>query len=130
MSLASRMLLNPQDGLGLQGQPGSRRKRTKLNSPQNPLQLAGFLQEPTWPPHPYPVGQARGEGQCVLRGLLGANKGRGLHSCQGQGTYALSGSPVQVLGGGWLVGSPQGAGQGGQPPQTTTHEGKDTGVWG
>lgn len=41
-SLASWKLLNPQKGLGLQGQPGSRR-RTKLNSPRSPFQAAGFL---------------------------------------------------------------------------------------
>lgn len=41
-SLATGRLSDPQEGAGLQGQPGSRRKGTKLNSPRRPVRAAGF----------------------------------------------------------------------------------------
>lgn len=50
-SLATWMFLKPQKRLGLQGQPGSRGKRTKSYSPCCPCQAAGFPQELNLPLH-------------------------------------------------------------------------------
>lgn len=94
-SLASRTLLNPQKGLGLQGRPCSRRKRTKLNSPWSPFQAADSCGSETQLRISTP-GQAR-RGQSALPGGPG---GQSHTSGRGRGW----GPPLEALprpGQGW-----------------------------
>lgn len=81
-SLASRTLLNPQKGLGLQGRPCSRRKRTKLNSPRSPFQAANSCGSETQLPLSTPwAGRA---GLVCPPGGPGGQRGAEPHSWWGQ----------------------------------------------
>lgn len=72
--MASCRLLDPQDGLGLQGQSGSRREGTERNSPRCPSRQPESCRARQ--PHLYPEGQARAEAGCP-QGLLGTEEGGG-----------------------------------------------------